>query len=496
MEEQLQKELRKTIKRERKQKKLTKYMSGIGRYLLLVLPWIMVILTLLAIFAVVTLVDIIVSVIFYAVLFVYFINSVMLFYGASFTKSSLKKRLDFERKRGRPIDSLDGFDLLYSNVNRVINFLKVIAILCFIALGLFLSMLIARLLEIGYAAIGFALFGFGLALLVRSLNLNIHDVNGLSDFYRPATHQIFLDNFFAEIFANHLDPVTYLKWDEYIAGLNKILNPTFVQKIKQDEPDELPITFALERILFLYYLNYQEVLSREQFSNELKEVINIDSETFDIEKGLLVDGAWYFSIKDVEKLFKFIKFYNPGFFNIIDRLQLELSDNIERISKDPIYMDSSSQEVVFKDTELNIMVFLYNNFKDSKKYRLRIIAPGFEPGEVKIDIEVEGRGAFEIPSQPIPLIAKDKTDIASVLSAMLENGDTTWISLEPRALGEQTIQIFLETEDGVIIEGKTRAVRVTKDLFSQLKKLTSMGSILGGLATPLSRAFAGGGLPM
>lgn len=495
MEEQIKKELAKTIKRERKQKKLTKYMSGIGKYLLLTLPWIMVILTFVVILT--GQISAIIATIFYVVLSLYAINSVLLFYGASFTKTSLNKRLEFERKRGRPIDSLEGFDLLYNNVKGVINFLKIIAILCFIALGLFLSMLLIGLLDIGYAAIGFALFGFGLSLLVRSLNLNIHDVNGLSDFYRPATHSIFLDNFFAEIFANHLDPVTYLKWDEYVAGINKILNPNFIKKIKEDEPDELPITFAMERILFLYYLNFQEVLTREQFSNELKEVININSKTFDIEKGLLVEGAWYFSIKDVAKLFKYIKFYNPSFFNIIDRLQLELLDNIERISKDPIYMDSATQEVVFSGTELNIMIFLYNNAKDSKKYKLRVIAPGFDPDEVKIDIEVEGRGTFEIPTKPIPLIAKNSVDIASVLSAMLENGDTTWLSLEPKVLGEQTLQIFLETEDGVIIEGKTRAVKVTKDLISQIKKLTSMGSILGGLATPISRSLtSGGGLPI
>ncbi len=88
-------------------------------------------------------------------------------------------------------------------------------------------------LNLGFAAAGFSLVGFGLALLIRSLNLNIHDVNGLQDFYKPTTHQIFLDNFFAEILSNHLDPVTYLKWDEYLAGINEILTPAFVEKIKK-----------------------------------------------------------------------------------------------------------------------------------------------------------------------------------------------------------------------------------------------------------------------
>lgn len=496
MESQLQNELRKIQSKEKLQKKLTKYISGPGKWLLLLLPWFLVIITILALLSVVRLVDVIVSAMFYVILGLYFINSVMLFLGSLFTKKSLQMRLNFERKRGRPIDSLDGFDLLYNNIKRVINLLRIIAILCFVALALFLAMLLVGLLEIGYAAIGFALFGFGLALLVRSLNLNIHDVNGLADFYKPTTHQIFLDNFFAEVLSNHLDPVTFLKWDDYLVGINSILINSFIQKVKEQEADELPITFAMERILFLYYLKFQEVLTKDQFIDELKEVINVDSKIFDIEKGLLIGGAWYFSLKDMAKLFDYVKLYNPGFFNIIDRLQLELADNIVRLSNDPIYMDSSAQEVVFKGSELNIMIFLYNNAAESKKYRLKIIAPGFDPRELLLDIEVEGRGSFQIPDKPIPLIAKDKVDIASVLSGMLENGDTTWLTLEPRELGEQTIQIFLETAEGIIIEGKTRSVKVSKDLMSQLKKLTSMGSILGGLAAPLSRALAGGGLPI
>ena len=496
MEEQYQSELSKIIKKERLQKRITTYVSGIGKWLLLILPWLLVVITLLVLLDYVRLIDFTLGLVFYVILGIYFINSVMLLLGALFTQNSLKARLNFERKRGRPIDSLDGFDLLYNNVKKVINLLKIIALLCFVALALFATMLILNFLEVGYAAIGFALFGFGLALLVRSLNLNIHDVNGLSDFYKPTTHQIFLDNFFSEIFSNHLDPVTYLKWDEYLSGINNLLTSSFIQKVKELEADELPITFAMERILFLYYLKFQDVLTREQFINELKEVINVDSEAFNVDKGLKIANASYFSLKDIYKIFDYIKVYNPGFFQLIDRLQLELRDNIERLSSDPIYMDSASQEIVFNNGELNIMIFLYNNAAESKKYRLRIIAPGFVPKEILLDIEVEGRGSFEIPKKPIPLIAKDTIDIASVLSGMLENGDTTWLTLEPRELGEQTIQIFLETEEGIIIEGKTRAVKVSKDFKSQIKKITSFGSIIGGLAAPLSRMLLGGGLPI
>ncbi len=486
MENITQKELRKIQKLEKRQGILTGYVSKIGKLLLYILPLVLVVITILTIFQISQ--DAILYAIFYIVLVIYGINSLILFYGASLTKKSFQSRLKFERKRGRPIDSLDGFDLLSSKVQRVINLLKIIALVGIVSLVLFIIMLAFNTVELGYAAIGFTMVGLGLALIIRSLNLKVSEVNGLQDFYKPTTHQIFLDNFFAEIFSNHLDPVTFLKWDDYMLGLQKILNPNFVQKIKTQEPDEMPITFAIEKILFLFYLKYQNVLSDELFAQEMREVLNIDDEIFNIERGLLMENNWYFSKKDIYKIFLFIKKYNPGFFNIIDRLQLELADNIERLAKDPIYMDSSSQEIVYVNDELNIMIYLFNNAPENRKYSVRIIAPGFDPKELVLDIEVEGRGTFRIPEKPIPLTAMgDTVDICGVLSVMLENGDTTWITLEPREVGEQTIQIFLESIDGTIIEGKTRSVKVVKNFKDNLKKITSIGSLLGGLAVPLSK---------
>ena len=484
MERELEKDSAKIVKKERFQGKMVKYVSGVGKVLLFILPILLLIVTVLAFISVL---DFTLKIVFFVILGIYAFNSIMLFLGANSTNSSLKLRLKFERKRGRPIDSLDGFEMLFSSVKRVVNLLKIIASICFVALILFLVMLLLGDLNLGFAAAGFALIGLGLAIIIRSLNLNIHDVNGLQDFYKPTTHQIFLDNFFGEVFSDHLDPVTFLKWDEYLAGIDKLLTPTFIQKVKEAEEDELPLTFGIESILFLYYLSYQGVLTEKQFTRELKEVINVDSASFDAKKGLLIEGMWYFSASDIYKLFDYIKKYNPGFFTIIDRLQLELSDNIERLSKDPIYMDSSAQEVVYLKSELNIMVFLYNNAPEDKNYAIKIVAPGFEPSKLKLDIKVEGRGSFLIPNKPIPLISSEGADIAGVLSTMLENGDTTWLTLEPRETGEQTIQIFLMSADGTIIEGKTRTVKVTKNMKDYLKKLTSIGSLLGGLAVPLAK---------
>lgn len=507
METFLKKQFAILLKLEKYQKKITKYMIKIGKWLLFVLPIILVVITMLTLFLYPKLPEAITfseQTTEYQILYLtylitlglYFFNSLMLILCALWTDKSFEARLQFERKRGRPIESLKGFKFLAHNIKGVTSLFRFISFICMISVILFIVMLIIGDLTLGFAAAGFALVGLGLALLIRSLNLNINDINGLQDFYKPNTHSIFLDNFLSEIVSNHLDPVTFLKWDEFKKGLSLLLNPDFVQMVKKREKKEKPVTFALEKLLFLYYLRFQDVLDEQYFLKELKEIIDLDSDKFSVDKGLLINRNRYFDRKDIYKVFDYIKKYNPGSFNILDRLQLELSDNIERLSEDRIYMDYATQEVVYLGDELNIMVFLFNNTPKVKEYRLKIIAPGFEPKELVFDIKVEGRGSFIIPEESIPLTASDGTsDIVGVLSGMIENGDTMWLALEPRIIGEQTIQIFLETSGGEIIEGQTCSIKVSKDIRAKIKKLSSIGSLLGGLAVPLSRIMATGGLP-
>jgi hypothetical protein len=491
-------ELADVLKYERTQARLTKYVVYVGKWILLGLPIILVVITLLNLVWVQEVPNAtkfveqpieyqVLTIIYSVILVIYFLNSIIVLLSSLKTRQSLKHRLKYEKKRGRPIESLDGFELLYDNVKRVLKIMDLTSVVCIFSVILFLSMLLLGNKDLGFVAMPSSLVSVGLALAIRSLNLNITDVNGLQDFFKPYIHEIFLDNYFSEVFANHLDPISYLKWDEYQANIKSILTSAFKQKIAKQERDELPITFAIERILFLYYLHYQEILSEGELEDELKEVIDTEAELFDLKEGIIIENNWCFSRKDIFNLFEFIKKYNSGFFTLIDRLQLELADNIERVAKDPIYADTSCQETVTLNSELNLMVYLFNNSEDSRNYTVRVSAPGFEPKKMSLNIEVEGKGEFKIPNHDIPLISKDKVDIVSTLSSMLENGDTAWLTLEPIAKGEKTIQIFLENDEGEIVEGETRVVKVKTDIKSYLKKLSSLGSVVSGIAVALSR---------
>lgn len=490
--------LSKVLKYEKTQGSLTKYVVYVGKWILLGLPIILVIITLLNLLWVNEVPNAskfidqppeyqILTIIYLIILVIYFLNSIIVLISSLKTRQSLKYRLKYEKKRGRPIESLDGFELLYDNVKRVLKIMDLTSIVCIFSVILFLSMLLIGNKDLGFVAMPSSLVGVGLALAIRSLNLNITDVNGLQDFFKPYIHQIFLDNYFSEVFGNHLDPISFLKWDEYQRNIKSILTSKFKESINKQERDELPITFATERILYLYYLHYQEILTKGELKKELAEVIDINSDSFDVERGIIIENDWCFSKDDIFNLFDFIKEHNSGFFTLIDRLQLELADNIERLARDPIYCDTSSQETVTLNSELNLMVFLYNNTEDAKDYTVRVAAPGFEPKKISLHIEVEGKGSFSIPDHDIPLISKDNRDIVSTLSSMMENADTAWLTLEPTQKGEKTIQIFLENDEGEIVEGETRVVKVKTDIKSYLKKLSSLGSVVSGIAVALSR---------
>jgi hypothetical protein len=492
--------LAKVLKYEKSQGRLTKYVVYVGKWILLILPIILVIITLLTVFGVRDVPNAtkfveqspeyqILTIIYVIMLVIYFLNSVVVLISALKTNQSLNLRLKYEKKRGRPIESLDGFELLYDNVKRVLKIMYLTSAVCIFSVILFLSMLLIGDENLSFVAMASSLVGVGLALTIRSVNLNITDVNGLQDFFKPSIHEIFLDNYFSEVFSNHLDPISFLKWDEYKRNINSILTSSFKQNIKKQERNELPLTFAIERILFLYYLHYQEILTQDKLEKELAEVINTDSDNFDVQQGVIIENDWCFSREDIFNLFQFIKKYNSGFFTLIDRLQLELADNIERVANDPIYCDTSCQETVTLNSELNLMIYLFNNSPDSRDYTVRVVAPGFEPKKISLNIEVEGKGSFEIPNHDIPLVSKNQKDIVSTLSSMLENGDTAWLTLEPIQKGEKTIQIFLENSEGEIIEGETRVIKVKTDIKSYLKKLSSVGSVISGIAVALSRAL-------
>ncbi|MEX2719861.1 MAG: hypothetical protein Q6362_000380 [Candidatus Wukongarchaeota archaeon] len=482
--------------------KLTQYNLLVGKRFLFLLPPILALLTAMTLWqkedpdAIRSL-----TVAFAAVLAVFAVNSIFLAFGTLYSQKAFQYRLDYERQRGRPVDSLRGFASIKSDVDGVLSLLKLLSLLSFIVLGVYGGLLFKIYGELdsdelsgtsqnlAFAGFGLILVTFGLSTFVKSLKMDIQDVTGLSDFYRPTNHELFLDKFFGDVFVGHLDPVTKLKWDEFVGFIDDCLKPEFKEDMLKKEPGEAPVAFAIEKLLYLLYLEHSLVLDREQVLKEVSEILDLSKDVYDIEEGAMIGGRRYFGKNDVCKLFDFMEENSPGFFNIVDRLQLELVDNIKMLAEDPIYLDVSADEVCEEDTEVNLIALLYNNSPEPKDYRLRIYAPGFEPERLEVNLHVEGAGEKKIPKEEVPFYAEGADDIVGIASRMLKDADSIWLTLEPRKLGTQTLQIFLETPDGYVIEGKTLSVSVIKNFMMTIKRSVGKLSFLGGIASPVLRVF-------
>ena len=161
-------------------------------------------------------------------------------------------------------------------------------------------------------------------------------------------------------------------------------------------PAAAPIIYAFFLLTVLIYIRVARTPEpREEVSESFDSLLmGTEHEEFARKLEVIKEkeedsefGRFIGVIQDMVKSKSYTESRKP---NILDRIQLELSDNIERLSEDRIYMDYATQEVVYLGDELNIMVFLFNNAPKVKEYRLRIIAPGFEPNDNSIKLYING----------------------------------------------------------------------------------------------------------
>ncbi len=352
--------------------------------------------------------------------------------------------------------------------------------------------------KIEIMAISFTLLTFGLSMFVKSLSADITDVIGLADFFVPSSHEITVDKIIADVFKEHLDSLSRLKWDEFRAIIEKSMLPDYKYKIIQEEPDENPVDFAIEKLLLLSYLEYQGILSFKQVLNELKEIMTIPNDQYDYEQGADIGlSKRYFSRADLHKIFEdLIARYSKPFFKILDRLQLELLDNFKSFASQEVYFDVACDERVILDKYLSLFIIIFNNSPKKKEFKLNVISSGFFPKIFELSLEVEGRGALDLQliaqklSEPNPpLISSEGEDAVNLMSEITKNSDSVWLSLNALEKGEQTIQVFLMDEMKNVIKGITLTVETYQDFASKIKTGGASTSVLTGLITALAKIY-------
>lgn len=396
----------------------------------------------------------------------YTINVAIIFLGVSLTRRSFLCEQKVNRMRGLPFDSLHGFDSLENALNISLFKIKIITIIAVLSLGTYLGMLLTNNITLGYAGLGMVLIAFGLAILTRAVDYSNSEVTGLINVYEPQTHPTYIDFIFTDTVETFMDPVTFSKFDEYTEDLKSSLNKG------------VDVVTAREKLLYCLYLYSNATITEDILRRELLEII--DENHYEDT----INNHEYFNkerlLKIIDKMQKSI----PQFSKIIDRLQFDLVDNLSVFKEKEVYFDVSTKSIT-NERIADLFIFLYNNSPDSKNFKIRVTSPNFEPSETAYDVTLVGKDSFDIKVAQLPISSEGEEDVIGCMSRILDLGDMIWITLLPKGTGTSMINVFLEDENGHVIQGISLTIKVKKDIFRGLKKITGGSSMGGGILIPL-----------
>ena len=229
------------------------------------------------------------------------------------------------RLRGRPFESLHGFEAI-NDVTRVsitrVSFIVLVVIIA--AFSQLVATIEGGLTPEGGVLVGFAIGGtfvaIGLDLLRGGKQHNTVEQWGLLDAYDPPLHPSCPDRVFSEILTTWMDPVLRARFDTHIQSLRDGLQPG------------KDIHSAIEHLLHMRYLEARGELTNRQVRLSMEAYFRVDrvAELFDNE---------FFDEETWSNLFRHIRSKCSPFFRLLSRLQHDLSEDLDTIRSDKLHFD-------------------------------------------------------------------------------------------------------------------------------------------------------------
>jgi hypothetical protein len=179
----------------------------------------------------------------------------------------------------------------------------------------------------------------------------------------------------------------------------------------------------------------------------------------------------------------------PEVFKIIDRLLIDLVDNLKefRDNKD-IWVSVSTPDVVYGNKDpFRILIFALNKDKSKNNRLLTFNASGGQKRfmeEQHYNLILDDAEDFYITSDKLPFSSSETTDILTLLSQILQVGDAVWFSFERSEFKNHLFNIFL-TENNSGIYAKTTSVTVSRDFTFYISEYGGRASALSGVVVPV-----------
>jgi hypothetical protein len=481
---------------------ITQYNSKIGLKLMLLLPVLVILLLIGSNFQP----DIENPVAILALLLwvILFLNSLLVSFGGFSLSRGFSSEVTKQKSAGFPIESLDGFPETKSSIRTVFSSSFFITIVVLISLVTYVLLFVIESqikqdssletlvpswlrLTVVFVALGLILIAIGIALLLSLPDKPALVPGALMKYFYPNKIPTQVDNFLGDTISSFLDPITRLRWDEWSESISQGLAENYL--IEKSQSDRLAV--AREKILLFAYLNLTmpKLVNDYIVNSELGELFSSQDLLQDVLDGKGSDISW----EILKNIIKEVQGEAPEIFTIVDRLIVELKDNLKNFKDSDLWVSVAvPNKVSGNRNPFRLMVFMLNKSKEftDKKRPVNVKLINYDVGNnstlpdnyhIFLD-EAEG---LAITADELPFISDQQTDIVGVVSSILQVGDAVWFQIYKSRFGYHIYNIRVEEEGKGSVFGSSMKIQLARDLLFYFQQYGGKLSALGGAIIPV-----------
>jgi len=251
--------------------------------------------------------------------------------------------------------------------------------------------------------------------------------------HSPTHHPTQLGSILSEMLVLHLDPDLTIEWNEWMRKFDESVLPGFDKEQ------------SWERLLYVLYLDMKAEITSHEALEEIKEFIRNDA-----IDDLILDRNHLFHWRSFQRLISHARNWQPGAFQLLERLQLDL------ISGRPEYLRSDWRMDIALDKECvggagHLFIALNNQTFEEKVARIEVICPDGEPLSRDHRFEV---APCPPPTGPVQLRNDGDNDALDWMPRYLQRGVVLWLSIAWNKTNNalQNVQVILRDSEGIVIE--------------------------------------------
>ncbi len=184
--------------------------------------------------------------------------------------------------------------------------------------------------------------------------------------------------------------------------------------------------------------------------------------------------------------------------HIIDRLYVQLLDELLDFKSEEIYIDADVTPEKTKGDIGRCLLFLYDDTQKAKTLSVSYVSSSTGPATTEVTLTLPVRD-FELPTQDtLPAYRTQDTtkdgdeipDIVGLMSRVMDDARVVWFNFEMKENGTKPMVVMVKDKDtGQTLYGRTYLIEASNNLSDLGIKILGVTSVFIGVILPILRLF-------